>query len=124
MKLKLDENLPRDLTRALSSFGHDVHTVRDEGLQGRPDAEIWKAAQADARFFITQDMDFSDSRRFAPGTRHGLLVLRLSDPSFANVIARVEEIFLGEAVNEWQRCLIVATEQKIRVLRPQEKKNG
>jgi predicted nuclease of predicted toxin-antitoxin system len=76
MKVKLDENLPSGLALALRARGHDVDTVADEGLKGRDDATIWQAAQAEGRFLITQDLDFSDVRRFSPGTHAGLLLVR------------------------------------------------
>lgn len=41
-----------------------VHTPQQERLIGHADQEIWQAAQKESRFLITQDLDFSDSRRF------------------------------------------------------------
>jgi predicted nuclease of predicted toxin-antitoxin system len=81
MKIKLDENLPVRLANLLTSLEHDVHTTHEEGLDGRDDLEIWEAAQKESRFLITQDLDFSDTRRFAPGSHHGILLLRLHSPS-------------------------------------------
>ena len=66
MKIKLDENLPSRLASRLAAMGHDVQTVVGEGIEGNPDPAVWEAAQREARFLITQDMDFSDARRFAP----------------------------------------------------------
>ncbi|HEY1628461.1 MAG TPA: DUF5615 family PIN-like protein [Tepidisphaeraceae bacterium] len=68
MKIKLDENMPASLVETLSAFGHDVDTAQDEGLAGKDDNSIFAAAQAASRLLITQDLDFSDIRRFAPGT--------------------------------------------------------
>ncbi len=45
MKFKLDENLPIDLARVLSELGHDVDTVPQEALTGRPDSVVWACAQ-------------------------------------------------------------------------------
>src|SRR5690348_9235233 len=73
MKIKLDENLPLQAATFLKNFGHDVHTPHDERLIGRADEEIWDAAQ--------KDLDFSDLRRFAPGSHHGILLLRLRSPT-------------------------------------------
>jgi len=77
MRLKLDENLPESLVSALAPLGHEVDNVRREGLVGRSDPDIWQAAQAGGRFLITQDLDFSDLRKYAPGTHHGLALLRI-----------------------------------------------
>jgi len=93
MKIKLDENLPIRLMSILKSLGHGVRTVGEEDLTGRADLEIWEAAQKEDRFLITQDLDFSDVRRFAPGTHHGILLVRLRSPNRRNLIERVQELF-------------------------------
>ncbi len=66
MKIKLDENLPFGLANLLTGLEHDAHTTHEEGLAGHEDREVWEAAQKESRFMITQDLDFSDSRRFPP----------------------------------------------------------
>ncbi len=118
MRIKLDENLPLRLASVLHSFGHDVHTTRQEALSGHPDAEIWEAAQNESRFLITQDMDFSDVRKFAPGSHCGILLVRLRSPSREALIERVMAVFQTEDVAQWERCFVVATERKLRVLKP------
>lgn len=40
MKIKLDENIPLRLVASLAALGHDVETVPQEGLAGRPDTEV------------------------------------------------------------------------------------
>jgi predicted nuclease of predicted toxin-antitoxin system len=117
MKIKLDENLPLGLATALKSLGHNVHTTLEEGLAGKPDATVWAAAQREARFLITQDLDFSDLRRFAPGSHHGILLVRLHSPDWRNLCERVAKIFRDESVEGWAECFVVATEHKIRIVR-------
>lgn len=117
MRIKLDENIPLSLAGWLRNTGHDADTVRQEGLTGKDDPDVWEAAQTASRFFITQDLDFSDARHFKPGTHRGLLLIRLTDPSRQKLIARVQRIFESEAVETWQGCVVVATELKIRVRR-------
>lgn len=124
MKIKLDENLPVRLATLLKKFGHEVHTLHEEGLMGHTDGEVWEAAQKESRFLITQDLDFSDSRKFAPGSHHGILLIRLRSPSRRDLIERIEEMFQKENVREWAGCFVVATERKIRVLRPERKRNS
>ena len=118
MKIKLDENLPASLATTLTRLRHDVHTVAQEELSGCSDRELWDAAQRDERFLITQDLDFSDLRQFAPGTHHGILLVRLRTPDRQNLINRVGQIFEYEDVTRWERCFVVATERKLRVVRP------
>jgi len=119
VKVKLDENLPARLVANLASLGHDVDTVPDEGLGGQDDPPVWEAAQREGRFFVTQDLDFSDARKFAPGSHCGLLLVRLQVPTRAKLLRRITEIFAAELVEEWAGCLVVASEIKIRVRRPE-----
>jgi predicted nuclease of predicted toxin-antitoxin system len=118
MRIKLDENLPDSLSPLLKQLGHDASTVNDEGLTGGADHEIWEAAQREARFLITQDLDFSDTRQFAPGRHRGILLVRLHSPSRQNLIERVESIFRSENIEGWMGCFVVATERKVRVQKP------
>lgn len=117
MKIKLDENLPAQLIEGLAKLGHDVDSVPQEALAGQPDAKVWDASQQAQRFLLTQDLDFSDVRRFAPGTHKGILLVRLSNPSRRRLIDRILEIFSTEAVEAWTGCFVVVTDLKIRIQR-------
>ena len=118
MRIKLDENLPLTLARILETLGHDVDTVASEGLTGAPDPDVWRAAQDDQRLLITQDLDFSDTRQFRPGTHHGLILVRLGTPSRRNLTQRVSAALAEGDVGHWQGCFVVITERKTRVRRP------
>lgn len=119
MKIKLDENLPARLVEVLARHGHEADTVADEGLAGQDDQAVWQAAQAGSRFLITQDLDFSDVRRFQPGTHHGIgiLLIRLREPGRNAILRRVADILECEEVGAWEGAFVVATERKVRVRR-------
>jgi predicted nuclease of predicted toxin-antitoxin system len=118
VRIKLDENLPASLIAQLGSLGHDVDSVPQEGLAGHDDPRVWAAAQREGRFLITQDLDFSDTRRFAPGTHHGLLLLRLKNPGRRAVAARVLRLFQICDVSTWPGAFVLATEVKLRLYPP------
>jgi predicted nuclease of predicted toxin-antitoxin system len=118
VNIKLDENLPARLTRFLGNLGHNVDTVPQEGLTGLDDATVWHAAQQSGRFLITQDLDFSDIRRYTPGSHHGLMLLRLRDPSRRALAHRIQTVFGMDEAQGWGRCFVVVTDRKIRVRRP------
>jgi predicted nuclease of predicted toxin-antitoxin system len=120
MKIKVDEKLPRRLAILLKDLGHDAHTLHDESHIGHTDTEIWEATQRESRFLVTQDLDFSDLRQFAPGSHHGILLVRLRSPSRKDLIDRVGELFQKEEVDDWNGCFVVATERKLRVLKPRK----
>lgn len=118
MKIKLDENLPFRLAHALEKLGHDTDTIPEEGLAGQSDHQVWEAVQEAERFLITQDLDFSDTRRYAPGTHHGILLVRLRDPGRDALLKRVHGLFRTEAVENWKHCFVVVTDRKLRVRNP------
>ena len=118
MKIKLDENIPGGLSGVLQALGHDCDSVVDEGLAGYSDLPVWQAAQQAERFFVTQDLDFSDLRQFAPGTHYGILLIRLHNPTRLDLRARLQSLFQTESVEDWARCFVVATDHKIRIRCP------
>jgi len=119
----VDENLPARLARILAQLGHESDTVLLEGLAGRTDAEIWEAAQAARSFLTIQDLDFSDIRRFAPETHHGLLRVRLRALGQEALARRTQAVFQTEPVDTWKRAFVVVTDHKLRV-RPPSRKNS
>lgn len=92
MKFKLDENLPASAVQALAGCGHDVDTVRAEGLTGAPDPRVVSAAAVDGRVLITLDRGMGDIRAYPPGSHAGIVVLRLADQSAPAVKEAVTEL--------------------------------
>lgn len=120
MKIKLDENMPKQLAGILASLGHDVDTVVQEGLAGHVDPDIWERAQQEGRFLITQDLDFSCVGRFSPGKHHGLLLVRLRSPGRSALTQKVRRLFETENTSGWPKCFVVVTDMKLRVRRPEQ----
>ena len=117
MKIKLDENIPMAVSHGLSLLGHDVDTVIDEGLSGMPDDTIWLSAQKEERFLVTQDLDFSDTRKFKPGSHCGILLIRLRMPGKTAIAQRITAIFSAEHVESWKGCFVILSDSKLRILR-------
>ena len=53
MRVKVDENLPESAVRVVKAAGHDVDTVRDEGLTGADDPAVMAAAVEARRMVFT-----------------------------------------------------------------------
>ena len=119
MRIELYENIPHRLVEPLVNLSHDVDTVEAERLTGSEDPVVWGAAQRDGRFLITQDLDFSDVRRYQPGTHHGLLLVRLQAPGRNALFERIRGLFSDEDTSGWRGCFVVAPDRKLRVRRPE-----
>ena len=58
LRLLVDEDTQsRWLVRLLRDAGHDVATVNDLGLQGRPDPDVLARAVAEKRVVLTRNVD-------------------------------------------------------------------
>ncbi len=119
MIIKLDENLPIAVAAQLTNLGHDVDTVQDEGLQGYDDDAVWLGAQRDGRFLITQDLDFSDLRRYVFSEHCGLMIVRLHETGLNALSARISDVFQSSEQFDWANSLVIVTDHKIRVRRVQ-----
>ena len=76
LRFKLDEHLPRAAVRLLAGAGHDAHTVEEESLAGSSDADLIAACTREGRILVALDLDFTDIRRYTPGSHPGIWVLR------------------------------------------------
>jgi len=90
--------MPGQLVSVLSNMGHNVETLIQEGMAGRPDGDIWRCAQQEGRFLITQDLDFSNINLFVPGTHHGIMLVRMHRPGWLALTLRVRTLFESEDV--------------------------
>ena len=79
LRFLTDEDVPRSTARVLRDAGFDATDVRDVGLRGKSDPEIFAYAQREGRLLITCDMGFSNILSFPPAENRGIVVVRVSD---------------------------------------------
>jgi hypothetical protein len=66
---------------------------------------------------VTHDLDFSDTRKFEPGKHAGVLIVRLPDSEQWRVGDHLVGWFSDPDARSWERCMVVATLRKVRVVR-------
>ncbi len=118
MRFKLDENVPRRAAELLADEGHQVSTVKDEGLVGGTDATIVKAASEENLVLVSLDKDLGDLRTFPPGTHPGIIVLRLSDQSPDSVVNVLGSFLARFNAEDVSGCLVVLDAARVRIRRP------
>ena len=52
-RVKVDEDLPRQIAEMLRARGYDAATVLEQGWQGARDDVLWQRVQNEGRFLIT-----------------------------------------------------------------------
>lgn len=60
MKFLVDAQLPKALSRFLTSIGHDAEHVADVGLLAADDPDIWDYAMQTSAAIVSKDEDFAD----------------------------------------------------------------
>lgn len=72
----IDEDMHRSLAGVLQALGHEAVDVRDVGLRGKSDTEIFAFAQERGAIIFTADLDFADITTYPPGSHAGIVVAR------------------------------------------------
>ncbi len=73
----IDEDLPRSSAELLRKLGYDAVHVREVGLRGASDDEVFVHAQKEKRIIVTRDLGFSSFLDYPLGTHEGIVVFRL-----------------------------------------------
>ncbi|MGH6999428.1 MAG: DUF5615 family PIN-like protein, partial [Phenylobacterium sp.] len=103
----------------LVALGHDVDTVPDENLTGRPDPDVLAAAVANQRALVTCDLGFGDPRAYPPGSHRGVILLRLRDQQPDNVVSVLPGLARNHSLDELAGCVVVVTEGLVRIRWPE-----
>ena len=119
-RIKLDENLGRTHQRFLHDLGYEVELVADQGLSGASDEAVWEHICKEGWFFITLDLDFSDVRRYPPGSHPGVLLLRPETRGRLSVLQVLQRVCAELSLQTLYRCVAVADATKTRVRRPSQ----
>ena len=80
-RVKIDEDLPRQIADLVADQGYDAATVVGQGWQGASDDELWPRVQDERRWLITADKGFADLRLHPPGSHAGVILLRAAEES-------------------------------------------
>jgi len=77
MRIIADENVFEPIIEWLRANRHEVISVRDSGLSGVSDDEIYEKAVKEQLVILTMDKDFSRMLRFPPERCGGIIVIKI-----------------------------------------------
>jgi predicted nuclease of predicted toxin-antitoxin system len=80
-RVKIDEDLPRQIADLVAARGYDAATVVGQGWQGVSDDDLWPRVQDEGRWLITADKGFADLRIHPAGSHTGVILLRATEES-------------------------------------------
>jgi len=117
MKFLADENLYEPVITYLREKGHEVLSVRESGLSGISDEQIYEHACSDQYCIITMDKDFSRLFRFPPHNCNGIIVLRLYRKTVSQTLMLFKIVFERLSEEDILRNLVVISPERVRIKR-------
>ena len=87
-----DESFPDPTAELVESWGYTVRKVRDEGLSGAKDPQVFEVAQRANWVLLTADKGFGDIRAYPPSIHVGVIVLRIAPKDVAENMAKLHAV--------------------------------
>ncbi|MBI1730259.1 DUF5615 family PIN-like protein [Candidatus Acetothermia bacterium] len=118
MLFLIDEDLHRSIVNVLKELGHQTLDVRNVGLKGKSDQEIFGYATRHNAVIITADLDFGDTSTFPLGSHQGIVLIRFQNEISTSVINdELKSSFVMLSDEDVTGNLVVISPGKIRIRR-------
>jgi predicted nuclease of predicted toxin-antitoxin system len=117
MKMFANENLFEPIIDYLESLGHDVISIRDSGLSGISDDEVYKRACNEKQVIITMDKDFSRIFRFPPEKCGGIIVVKIYKRTVDETLSIFKKFYGSIQEKDILENLVIITAEGVRIRR-------
>jgi predicted nuclease of predicted toxin-antitoxin system len=118
IKFLIDEDIPRSAAKVLRDRGYEVLDVRDCGLRGEPDEEVFKFAQEEKAVLLTGDLGFGNLLRFPVGKHSGVVIVHFpNEISASKLNNQITKAFDTLTEKDLDRTLMILEPGKIRIRR-------
>lgn len=117
MKIFANENLFEPIIDYLRSLGNDVLSIRDCGLSGISDDEVYKKACKENRVIITMDKDFARIFRFPPQRCGGIVVAKIYKRPVDETLTIFRKYYQSIKAEDVKGNLVIITPEGVRIRR-------
>lgn len=117
MKVFANENLFEPIIDYLRSLGHDVLSIRDLGLSGIPDDDVYQRACKEKLVIITMDKDFSRTFRFPPEKCGGIVVVKIYKRNVDETLSIFKKFYESIREKDILKNLVIITPEGARIRR-------
>ena len=122
MRIIANENIFEPIIEWLRANGHEVISIREVGLSGASDDEIYEKAVKQKLVILTMDKDFSRMLRFPPEQCGGIIVVKIYRLSVNETTKFFSRYFKELDEEKIAGKLVIITQDGIRVRSPRASK--
>ncbi len=101
----------------LSSQGHDVIHLRDQGLHRASDELIFQKARSEERILLTFDLDFNRIAFLTREKRASIILFRIQKVKHPEIIRRLQTILADSVEPLLAGCVVVVDKKQHRIRR-------
>jgi len=117
-KFVVDEDMPKSTSRLLRDKGFEAMDVRDCGLRGKSDEDVFNFAQSEGAVILTGDLGFGNLRKFPLGSHSGIVFAHFpNEISTAELNRQISREIDNLTEDDFKGNLIILEPGKIRVRR-------
>ena len=117
MKMFAHEKLFEPIIDFLKSLGHDVLSIRDSGLSGISDDEVYQRACREKLVIVTMDKDFSRMFRFPPQKCGGIVVVKIYKRTVDETLSIFMRFYESLQEKDILENLVIITPEGVRIKR-------
>jgi predicted nuclease of predicted toxin-antitoxin system len=117
VRVKVDEDLPRQIADLLIDSGYEAATVVEQGWQGLSDEALWPRVQHEGLWLITADKGFADLRQHPPGSHAGVILLRAREESRRAYLELAATALGRIKLEDVAGSIVVVTDRGVRIRR-------
>ncbi|MBI5025821.1 MAG: DUF5615 family PIN-like protein [Nitrospirae bacterium] len=118
LKFVIDEDMPRSTAKVLRNRGYTVLDVRDCGLRGKSDDEVFRFAQKEKAIILTGDLGFGNILHFPVGSHFGIAIAHFpNEVSTSELNNQIIKAFNTLTEADFNGNLIILEPSKIRIRR-------